>query len=419
METINRYGQVGKILGLSALLLSFSHTAIAANGAPDFAVKAIDASKLVCRQNGSVYVEVSNRGRDLSGGYNLQVQLRVTPPQGRNKDYKTTIPVPRSGRTEKVKFDRINITPCVQEASNFEAKINLLGGNYREGNTRNNQLRKSFVVASRGGNNQGGNQDNPGQNGKNYPDFSVSKINLPRNTCYGGKANISATLNNKGYGNYQGRHTAELVITGPDGKERRYQQSVGKINQNRSRTVTFRNVKFDQKSQYSYAVVADSKANIRETDEGNNTKTGSFDIKNPCGNQNGGGNNNVSGAPDYEVVKIDTDDLRCGSNCSVQNKVGVVIRNKGRSPGGGYSLQVNLRVTPGGGPANAKQHRETIKAPGAGETVTVVFDRINIPSCSQRTSNFEATINLTGGNYREGNTRNNKLRKSETIRKSC
>ena len=416
MEKVNHYGQAGKICGFSALLLSFSQMASAAGGAADFAVEDIDASKLVCNQNGSAYVEVSNRGGDLRGGYNLQVQLRVSPPRGRHKDYKTTIAVPRSGRTEKIKFDRINITPCVQEASNFEAKINLLGGNYREGNTRNNQLRKSFVVANRGGtNNQNGQQGDSSQG--NYPDFSVSRVSPLRNACYGDKHNVSVTVNNQGYGNYRGNPAAELVVTGPDGKERRYQQGLGKVQQNRSRNVTFRNVEFAQQGKYSYAVMIDSKENIPETDERNNTYTGSFDVKKPCGNQNGG--NNAGGAPDYEVVDINTDNLRCGSSCSVQNKVGVVIRNKGRAPGGGYSLQVNLHVTPGGGPANAKRHREMIKAPGAGETVTVIFDRINIPSCSQRASNFEADINLSGGNYREGNTRNNQLRKSETIRKRC
>ena len=320
MEATICHGKTLKFIGLTAYLLAFSNLAVAANGPADFAIDAIDTQQVTCgsNRNSPVYVDVSNRGGNPGGGYNLQVQLRVNPPQQSHKDYKVTIPAPRTGKTAKVKFDRVRIARCSQGNVSFEAKIDLLGGNYKEGNTRNNQERISVAI-------------------NNYADNTSGK-------------------QNSNQGNQQNRQQ-------------------GNKQDNRQ------------------ASTQDNKQNDN--------------------------NNQAKGAADYEIVAIDTDDLRCGSSCSVQNTVKVIIRNKGRSPGGGYSLQVNLRVSPGGSTSNAKRHREMIQAPGAGKTAVVTFDKINIPVCSPRASNFEADIVLTGGDYQEGNKRNNKLRESVTIRKAC
>ena len=68
-------------------------------------------------------------------------------------------------------------------------------------------------------------------------------------------------------------------------------------------------------------------------------------------------------------MKIDTKQRTfCGPNERNRNKVHVVVQNNGRSPGGGYHLQVELQVSPNESAASGKKYRKMIPAPGTGKT---------------------------------------------------
>ena len=306
-------------------LLLISRSASAAPP-PDFALSDIDTKQVRCGTTceSPVYVTIDNRGRTLHGNYSLQVDLRVTPggQTSNARTYKQTVKVPGEGESIKVKFDDIRITRCGSGNSVFEANAVLIGGNYREGNKRNNKKKVTTQI---------------------------------RNRCK------------------QGDNKKDDKTTSTKGNNPSDQTPSDKPK--------------DKKS--------------KKGDDDYNKKT------------------RKRGPADYEVVSIETDKLACGSTCRRKNYVNVVIRNKGRSPGGGYKLQVLLDYTPGKNGARTKKFKTMIQAPRGGKTVKVRFENFNVQSCDTYNSIFVAKVNLLGGNYREGNKRNNQLKIAEVINNRC
>ena len=422
----NRVTRVATPLGLLSGLMLFGGNALAASGAADFAVEDIKTNRVACGSTcrNPVDVIIKNRGGNLNGGYSLQITLNVKPGARSNnaRSYKQTIRVPKGGQKKTVTFDGIAIPTCYSGASVFEAKAVLIGGNYQDPNTRNNEKSVARTISKRckqqGSNNgNGGNNGNGnGQKTTSLPDLMVSNIRSPDKLCYGDKANIVVSVKNQSQNKVNKTIPVSLTVEGPNGSQTYTENLSRGLGANRSSNLTFRNVEIKQGGKYSLYAQADANNDIKESNENNNTKQTSVRTSGPCASNNNGA---ASGPADYEIVSIDTQNVKCGTQCSLTNKAKVLIRNNGRSPGGGYSLLVNLHYTPAGDTANSKRLRKTIPAPGAGQQVAVTFDRINIPSCYQVASVFDAKIDLTGGDYIEGNKRNNQKTEAVVIKNRC
>ena len=142
--------RIGALSVLMVLTL-MAGSAFAA-GSPDLTIARIDASAVRCGGScgGDVEVTVENKGRALSGGYNVFVELKVYEQgQGqRAKTYKEKGFNFPGESTEKFVFEDISVLRCNRPYV-FEAKVYWVGGSLREGNTRNNELQETSYVRTK------------------------------------------------------------------------------------------------------------------------------------------------------------------------------------------------------------------------------------------------------------------------------
>ncbi|MCG8457735.1 MAG: hypothetical protein MI919_15780, partial [Holophagales bacterium] len=124
----------------------------------------------------------------------------------------------------------------------------------------------------------------------------------------------------------------------------------------------------------------------------------------------------MAAAGDVSIRDIDTSAIRCGG-CPGTLKVDVY--NRGKAIGKGYTISVELRVVPHGYTHNTRKFTQRFRGIGEYETRTLTFRDVKLINCNQDASTFEVKVAVTGGNYRDPNTRNNEKSVSEPIRKRC
>jgi hypothetical protein len=121
------------------------------------------------------------------------------------------------------------------------------------------------------------------------------------------------------------------------------------------------------------------------------------------------------GAPDLSVADIDFSGLKVGG---CDGRVALTVENSGDAIGRAYAVRVELRVVPAGDTFNAKTYSDSVQGFDAQGRKTFTFDGVRILKSGYATS-FEAKVYVTGGSFREGNTRNNQKRLSQTIQTRC
>lgn len=305
---------------LVSTIFILPQTAMGATSAPfDMTVQKIDARGLVCGSTcgGSVVVQIANKGRALSGGYNIFVDLKVYEQgQGqRAKTYKEKVFNFPAEASQEIKFDNIRLTRCNRPYV-VEAKVYVVGGNLREGNTRNNDLQyKSYV----------------------------------RNEC---KA-ASSSNGNGGSGGYGGSSGGSSTGTNRPAPR---------------------------------------------------TGSGAPAPRNPS----------PTSAPADLLIANITPDVECGS---YRGTVDVEVANAGRALDGGYNVFVELKVYEQGQGQRARTYKlRNFNFPGA-DSKDFTFKGVHIQRCG-RPYVFESKVYVVGGNFREGNTRNNDKQVTQTVYES-
>ncbi len=420
----------------------------------DIAVERIDTDRLQCGGcPGYVDVEVKNRGNsNLSGGYTVWVELRVVPAGDvhNDKTYKKSFQNLNAGQTKTISFDNIRVQSCYQVASTFSVKTYITGGNLREGNTRNNDKSISKPISRRcptnGGGNNGGGHGNSGSNNNNQvdgADFLVWQIDVSKVKSGGCEGAVAVEIKNQGRklsGGYTLWTELRVVPAGDVHNAKTYKKSfpAHDIESGGKKTVYFDEVEIH--STYQTASTFSVKTyltggNYREGNTRNNEKSISKPISKRCpstggnsgsGSGNSGGGNGQSGnsgntqygSTDFEVYKVDTSRLKAGG---CEGTLGIEIKNRGRKLSGGYTLWTEVRVVPAGDTNNAKKYKTSFPTHEieSGGKKTVYFNDVKILRTVQEASNFEVKLYVTGGNFREGNNRNNTKRVSEVIRNRC
>ena len=319
--------RLAALCALLATVFILPQTVLAA-GAPDMVVQKIDARDVKCGSScgGRVDVQIGNLGRDLKGGYNIFVELKVYEQgQGqRAKTYKQKLFNFPGESSKTVTFDDVRVVRCNRPYI-FEAKVYVVGGNFREGNTRNNDLEyKSYV----------------------------------RNQCK------AANENGGGGGKPSG---------GTNGGS-------------------------DEGTGTSRPAPRPRPGTGAPAPRGNN-------------GSNNGGNNGAS--PDLLIGDIEPT-LSCGPG-SRGGVVDVEVKNTGRALNGGYNVFVELKVYEQGQGQRARTYKEKTFNFPAQDSQTFNFRNVSVQRCN-RPYVFEAKVYVVGGNFREGNTRNNQNQVTETIR---
>ncbi len=422
MET-RRLARLRRVLAVAAVGSVVCAGAVVAQ---DLKIERIDTTRLQCGGCPStVDVVVSNSGRALSGGYNVFVELKVTPGGGpyNARQFKEQVSGFAVG-SQTFSFDRVDIQ-CSQYNANLEAKVYVVGGNFREGNTRNNEQRVALAVQNRcGGGGGAGGPTAGGGNGGNAdrPDLDAgSSRPMTLNWSPSGRQQMTFYVRNKGRGS-AGASRAKLVLTHPDGRTTTEETvSIPAMGVNRSERVRFDFELPECGSGYSYELVVDEAGDVDESEEGNNRASSSLGFRN-CpstaptggGGSSTGGGGSALGAPDLRLEQIDTTQLRCGGCPST---VKVTVNNTGRDISGGYNVFLELKVTPGGGPANSRSFKQQFSGFRSGSQ-TFTFDDVDI-QCSQYNANLEAKVYVVGGSFREGNTRNNDKRVAVAVQNRC
>lgn len=316
--------RLAALCALIATIFILPQTVMAA-GAPDMTVQKVDARDVKCGSScgGRVDVQIGNLGRDLKGGYNIFVELKVYEQgQGqRAKTYKQKLFNFPGESSKTVTFDDVRVVRCNRPYI-FEAKVYVVGGNFREGNTRNNELEyKSYV----------------------------------RNQCKAANTQ-SGGGGGSGVGNNEGK---------PSGGS----------------TDTTRPAPRPRPGQGAPA---------------------------PRGGSRGG----TGASPDLLIADIEPT-LTCGTNS--RGVVDVEVKNDGRALNGGYNVFVELKVYEQGQGQRARTYKEkTFNFPGQ-DSQTFTFRNVRVQRCN-RPYVFEAKTYVVGGNFREGNTRNNQKQETHTIR---
>lgn len=273
---------------LFAVLLAFA--AVGTAHAGDIQVGDINIDGLKCGGcPGVVAIDIKNRGNALRGGYTVWVELKVTPQArpGAAKTYKEQI---RGGfqedETKTITFRDIKINSCNQEATAFNVRAYVTGGNYRDPNTRNNTKRMATPVRNRcprsggsgsgSGSQSGGNDAGGGHSSVALPDLYPTYFRPSSSMCCGGDAHsIRVPVKNKGKHSIQEPVELRLAVTSPDGDTKTYNAKLPRgVAANRTQNASFRGVKFDAcDGYYSFELMIDPENKIKEADESNNSAT--------------------------------------------------------------------------------------------------------------------------------------------------
>ena len=234
---------------LYVLFVFLNATSVLAQGSPDLSVRNVNTAGVQCGGcPGKVTVEVQNTGGVLSGGYSVQVELRVTPAGDTHnaRTYKQTLRGFAATTTQNVTFQGVQIKSCYQVASTFQAKIVVLGGSFREGNTRNNQKSVSLPIRARcpgssGSSNGSGSSYGSGTGSGNSG--SGNTANAPRilqiediNTSNLERGSVTVKVKNSGSALY----TNETVKVELKVGSKSYSQNLRGFAANRTQYVLFR-----------------------------------------------------------------------------------------------------------------------------------------------------------------------------------